>query len=366
MFNSSWLDLVRMLGIPDVFSPKTSIEESMEFLDIAFNNRIAFLYLKELSDRGNLDALSIEFARHQRRHLNLHSDVARLERSLEKEKIDYVFLKTLREFPANPNDIDLILLGNGDDEEKAIQTLEKLGYNKYETTLGGIRSFRDPRRTNVNYKNGELTQYLDLDLYSEITVHGLIFFDKVLFRDAIETRVFTNVIDDSITEARVLALWMDLFFIYLHSIFPNRSYGLELLYTTVYQTIQFSEQDIKTFTSLCHSLRIENEIGCILKLSSELLYLALGERADNLEHLCERLPTSWRWYQLELQERKLPLIFPLRFFLGTGLKSTIYHKKGRRSIMSELGRMLNPLYTVEIMKDLVSITRARKRHSLKY
>ncbi|MBN2570197.1 MAG: hypothetical protein JXB42_12275 [Deltaproteobacteria bacterium] len=337
----------------------------MDIYNYAFQNRVPFLYLRTLFEQGCLDKLSCEYERSLKRHNNLHTDIRRLTHNLEDTRIECIFLKTLRYYPENPNDIDMIIQGGDEQYEIVIDLFERLGYRKYNTTFGGINSFWDPKRPEGDPNAGDKADYLDLDLYREISVHDLIFFDKGCFLGLTSLRTFVNIVDDSETTARVLPPWLDLFIVCLHSIFPNRSYGLELFYTTLYTVEQSSEPDLRSFVDFTRSVCLGKQIGFGLYLTQQLLKKSLNCSNDRLDYLVNKLFGTDDGV-ISIDSYSFPFIYPLTFFLWTGVKSALTHKKGFKSIGKVMARMLNPSYVLELSRDVFSRKLADERYKLKY
>ena len=364
LVSSPALNLIRMLGVPSLVSPRSDCVESLDVFDYAFRNRIALLYLQTLAEHGRLDRLGSQYERLRKRHNNLHCDIRTLTRSLQAAGIAYVIIKTFRYYPANPNDIDIVLLGGADECERAVEVIEALGYRKYNVTRGGIISFWDPRRPKDDPHNGDAVDYIDLDLYHDITVVELVYFDSARFRGADQLHTFANIVDGSLTTARVLPAWLDLFLVHLTSIFPNRSYGLEVFYTTLYNLEQFSEPDFQAFVEFSRSVHLGRQIGHVLCLTQQLLKEALDCSNERLEHLVAKLCRSGT--KESVDSYSFPYVYPLSFFLWTGIKAALTHKKGIQSAGMVIASMLNPRYSIKLIRDTLSPRIANERYKLKY
>ena len=360
------LNLIRMLGVPSLVLPRSECVESLDVFDYAFRNRIALLYLQTLADHGRLDRLGSQYERLCKRHNNLHCDIRTLTHSLEATGIAYAIVKTLRYYPANPNDIDVVLLGNSDECERATETVETLGYRHRSdnVTRGRVVSLWDPRRPKDEPHRGNVADYIDLDLYREIAIHELLYFDSARFRGADQLHTFVNIVDGSLTTARVLPAWLDLFLVYLHSIFPNRSYGLEVFYTTLYNLEQFSEPDLQAFVEFSRSVHLGKQIGHVLCFTQRLLKEALDCSNEGLDHLVSKLCRSGTKESISIYS--FPYVYPLSFFLWTGIKAALTHKKGIQSAVVVMARMLNPRYFIHLMREILSHEMADERYRLNY
>jgi hypothetical protein len=139
------IDLLRIIGSPFGVSGIERPIESDELYQYAFKNRLGLLYLSALKEQDKLDKLIQEYEMLDRRAYETRLTAARVAQVFDTAGIPYVLFKTLRSYPATPNDVDVIFLGPGKQFEDAKGTLRSAGYFQNSTAAPLQNLFLDPR-----------------------------------------------------------------------------------------------------------------------------------------------------------------------------------------------------------------------------
>ena len=373
--NENIRKLLQIIGSPYIDEQIIEPEESKQLFETAYQNRVAFLYLLKLQQTGKLDLLRPQYEKNLARYCQLHHDVRRLLPVLDDLGLSYALLKTLRYYPENPNDIDVLIFDDFESKFGELTVaLEKLGYKKY--TKGnnfynfgrvGKVGFWDYKRVGTNLENHDPSTYLDLDIYGEIMVEELVFGDKTILSNDVIVETYENIVDSSSTTARVLSPPADLFYVYSHSIFPTRNLGLEVLYTTLYDLLHFHEDDYDRFAELAKVSRLSKEIMYALNLVRDLYSTVYEAECERLEVLVDSVSRTGvnQSSSFEREEITFPHTFPTMFFLLAAMKSSL-HKKGLQSMLAMLLKSVYPPYAANIIREAFSRRLSRERYALQY
>lgn len=367
--------VLQIIGTPYIDKRIVEPAESRALFATAHHNRVGLLYLRELEETNRLNILRPQYERNLKRYCQLHYDLRRLLPVLDDLGLPYVLLKTLRYYPANPNDIDVLIF---DDFESKLRELtfelEKLGYKKY--TKGnnlynfnrvGKVGFWDYKRVGRDSKDHDPSTYLDLDIYGEIMVEELVHGDKTILSNDAIIETYTNFFDSSSTTARVLSPAADLFYVYFHSIFPTRNLGLEIFYTTLCNLLHFREGDYERFAELTKMSRLTKEIIYSLNLVSDLYNTVFDTKCEGLEVLLDSLSKSGITGSSSFEKKEItfPYAFSTSFFFLAGMKSSL-HRKGLQSLLAILVKSFYPPYAANIIRGTFSRKLAKDRYTLKY
>lgn len=355
------IKLLRIIGCPGITKHKAvEAKESDELYELAFQNRIALLYLNALSKQDNLNRLSDLHTALVRRYKKTVSNVARVASILSEKKIPYVLIKTIRSYPSTPNDIDLLYLGEDSELGQVVRSLAGLGYRKSNVQLGEI-GFWDPQRPTDAPRSGNEIDYIDVDLYREIMVKNFTYFDKQkLIPYVVEQTLFPG------QSVCVLTPPVDLAFVILHSVFPNRSYGLEIFYTTMHYLHNANQDDLALLVKFANENYLIGALRAGIEITMGLCQDAFGYVPDKLRLVHGGLQKK-RFYRAAnvIIPHSFPYIYSLRTFLGVGFVR-LGHRKSFLSFLSILVCFLNPFYAREVLQEVFSRKEARQRYQLNY
>ena len=107
----SIVDLAHCLGSP--LLPGAGVQdlrESDDLLQLAFRNRVELIYLSNLKQAGLLKRLRPQWDEYRQRRDKTLECIVRIAAAMEEQQIPYAITKSLRPYPAIPNDTDLLTI----------------------------------------------------------------------------------------------------------------------------------------------------------------------------------------------------------------------------------------------------------------
>ena len=338
--------LLRMIGTP--FEPGRvweEAEESEELFQYAFKNRIGLLYLLALKEKGKLNALSRKYDELNFRAKETLVTAVRASEVLNDTGVDYIIFKTIRPYPATPNDVDIICLEEDSGYEKALNAFKKAEY--IEILPAPLQfTFCDPRLTNKASITKEGGIYY-LDLYKEAGADYFVYLDKSKLRSH---RMNISLYGRTV---KILCPEVELAVILMHSVFPEMSYGLESFYTTCYDFAQFTTEQVERFLHFVRRSYIVFPVRASLSLTAFLHRKAFGYVPEQIKNVLERTGGT---YQAEIKvlrqnNFKTPHKFTFKAFLITFI-SKLRETTALKSIIVQLIHMLSFSFALDVFKSL--------------
>ncbi len=290
MVKNPSLELLRQIGTP--FDPRqryAAPAESTGLFEHAFKNRIGLLYLKNLKDSGCLEDLDPEYEKLAFREAQTKLTAARAGRVLDDLKVDYVLFKTMRPFPATPNDVDIVCLGDRRDYERAARAFFGLGYRNLAGPAPMQTLFVDPRGFNGNgervdaHKKGGIYY---VDLYRAPSADYFVYIDPGKLR---QEAVRMNIDAADGYQASVLRPEIELASILMHSVFPEKTFTLELFYTICHWLNGFGARQKERFVRFSLENHIRFPVRACFTLAVVLHREAFGFVPGELEQVIGEL-----------------------------------------------------------------------------
>lgn len=338
--------LFDLLGSPFVDKPlrRFSDQELLEAYDFAFPNRVALLYLS-LHRRPGWDArLEEKYQALKTREQITFDVIAQVARVLNEWQPDqYVIFKSIKPYPATPNDTDVICFSGPAGYEEMYEYLLDKGYLFHEWAPQQ-RTVYDPRgagKIGTGKKGG--TYYIDL--YAEISTDYFSYMNKHRLRPFVVTREMDGV------PVKLLRPEPELAIVIFHSIFPERTFQLEHFYVPLYMLAN-PEFDLDTF------IRFARESGVAYAVKTQCALIAwmhqkhFGFVPKPIERVMESLGTNPREAaRLEAKEGRTPYMFtPRTFWTAFAFKALEWHCF--KSLMWQGLKMLNPKFFIEVMRSI--------------
>ena len=338
--------LFDLLGSP--FVNKTlrrfADQELLEVYDLAFPNRVALLYLS-LHRRHGWDArLEETYQALKAREAMTIDVIAQAARVLNEWQADqYVIFKSIKPYPATPNDTDVICFADPAGYEEMYQHLLKRGYIFHEWAPQQ-RTVYDPRGTGkigVGKKGG--TYYIDL--YAEISTDYFSYMNKRRLRSFVVTREMNGV------PVKLLRPEPELAIVMFHSVFPERTFQLEHFYAPLH-ILAKPDFDLETF------IRFARESGSAYAVRTQCALIAsmhqehFGFVPRPVARVLEALGTNQREVTRFQEKRgRTPYMFTRRtFWTAFAVKALEWHCF--KSLMWQGLKMLNPKFFVEVMQSI--------------
>ncbi len=339
-------DLIKLIGTP--FLPQTGESPSDEFLagifEKAFHARVAPLYLHMYRAAGWSDALEEKFRFVNDREIMTQSVLSDISAHLnDLGGAGYVIFKSIKPYPAIPNDTDVLILGDKHDFRKALGHLYSKGYMFHEraplqTTL------YDPRGKGKIGKGKKGGTYY-LDIYREISTDYFCYLSKEAILPYIVEREINGI------PVRLMQTEPELAIILFHNVFPERTFELEHFYMPLYN-FHNPAFDMDLFITFVEDNFLTRAVATNLTLVSSLHEQHFLFTPTPVKLLLDR----WGKQSKEIRRfdacgRETPFMFSPRTFWTTFL-GKLRDKSCIRSLLTQFLHMLNPLFFAGVVNTL--------------
>ena len=321
-----------------------SDEELLSAYDQAFSNRIALLYLSKHRREGWDPRLEEKYQTLHRREQMTFEVIARLANHLDRwDPTKYVIFKSVKPYPATPNDTDVVCLGDSADYERMYQHLLHAGYVFHEWAPQQ-RTVYDPRgvgKVGVGKKGG--TYYIDL--YTEISTDYFSYLDKRRFRPFVVRKDVDGVPVNLLRPEPELAVAM------FHSVFPERTFQLEHFYLPLYY-FAMPHFDLETFIRFSKDAGVAYAVKTQCSLIARLHQANFGNVPKPVERILVELGENNREVaRLERCRLTTPYMFsPRTFWTAFAIKATEWHCF--KSLIWQGVKMLNPKFFLEVLGSI--------------
>jgi hypothetical protein len=340
-------ELINLIGSPFVNTEAGDLPSNkllIEIYDNAFYDRVAPLYLhmfRRADWHPELEAHYIFVRDRESMTLTVLSDLAAHLNDWNKN--GYMIFKSIKPYPAIPNDTDLLIFGGKKEFDSALGHLYKCGYIFHEwapmqTTL------YDPRgkgAIGVGKKGG--TYYVDV--YREISTDYVNYLNEKAVKPHVIIRQINGV------NVRILRQEPELAVILFHNVFPERTFQLEHFYMPLYYLAD-PEFDTDLFVRFTVENRMTYAVKTNLSLIEKLHHAHFGFVPDVVMQLLD----GWGRNRREADrfvgaDLKTPYMFsPLTFW------NTCIAKLGDTAFTNSLVvqglHMLNPVFFWDVMLTL--------------
>ena len=343
---SKTYELIKIIGSPFIDkTPEVDQETLTRVYGQAFADRVALLYLTiHRNGKSWNQYLEKKFKVLSQRRENTLRVIGDLGESLNRYGInDYAVFKSLKPYPSTPNDTDIIIFGNTDKFEGALDTLYEENYQFHEwapmqTTLihpDGIG------KTGKGKKGG--TWYVDM--YSDISTDYFLYIDKRSLEPYVETRMVEGRPVKNVKKEIELAI------ILFHNVFPERTFQLEHFYMPLYHLAE-EDFDIDIMLKFVSDQKLTRALSTNLTLVAHIHNEIFGFVPDAIETILERIgqnqPELERF--IEKKETTPYMLSPKTFWLT--FLDKIYDPAAFRSLISQGVHMLNPVFFFDVMRSL--------------
>ncbi len=338
-------DLIKIIGTPFVNEkPEVSFNILEKVYDKAFADRVALLYLTLHRKDGWPEALEEKYQKLNDRRDKTLEVVASLGRALNEFNVkDYAIFKSLKPYPATPNDTDAINFGDKKQFKAVIEHLYAEGYLFHEwapmqTTLIHPKG---KGKTGKGKKGG--TYYIDM--YSDISTDYFLYIDKRSLKPYVETRVING------REIQNVRKEVELAIILFHNVFPERTFQLEHFYMPLYH-LKENDFDTSVMIKFSEDQKLEYAISTNLTIVEYIHKKLFGFTPDPVSQLLE----LWGRNHNELKRFKqmgeqTPYMFSPRTFWITFMHK-IKDNAALKSLLVQGCHMLNPIFFLDVMNSL--------------
>jgi hypothetical protein len=331
------LRLLRFIGSPFVANTLEIDGENISELDqVSLKNRIRFLFLETLREKGNLGDLETIYAQEKKRCAVGFEAMCRVSKILADSGIQYALFKTIRPYTFTTVDIDIVIFGDGLHFWKAVESLQMAGYNLAARGPSSC-TLRDPKAN------------LGVDLYKEIAVSFLTYMDKRKLNNFVTVLKLGN--GGSVKSLKPEA---DLASIIAHSVIKEQMYTLSEYYTFVHYLKKFNVQSF---------LEIVKQNNLVYATRTHLSITAFLHRVAH-EFVPEELQQILDVFGEENMEKSRligsKLETPHKYHPITVARSLLEIAKGKeviKSVGAQLIHMLNPNISRDFLIKLVNHVR---------
>jgi hypothetical protein len=338
--------LFELLGSPFVDKPlrRFSDQELLEVYDLAFPDRVALLYLS-LHRREDWDQrLEEKYQALKAREQATFDVIARLAEALRDwQPKQYVVFKSIKPYPATPNDTDVICFADPAGYEEMYQHLLSKGYvfHEWAPQQRTVYDARGVGSIGAGKKGG--TYYIDL--YSEISTDYFAYMNKQRLKPFVITREVNGV------PVRLLRPEPELAIVLFHSVFPERTFQLEHFYLPLH-TLAKPDFDLDLF------IRFARESGSAYAVKSQASLIAwlhqqhFGFVPEPVRYILAELGANPREVaRFKAREGHTPYMFtPRTFWTAFAIKAMEWHCF--KSLLWQGTKMLNPKFFLEVMGSI--------------
>lgn len=344
--------LMRCLGSPLLNKGEPfDLQESEALLDLAFRNNVEMLYMSQLRAKGRLQQLASAFEEFENRRVKTAGCIARIVKALERESIPYAVTKSLRPYPAIPNDTDVLYLGPASDYEKAVALIERAGFRPAGT--GKMQAqFFDPYEGAVFNRDKRGGRFY-IDFYRHLAADHVPYMDSAVLRNHVITRQTEG------TDVKVFEPIAEMTILYLHSVIMHRTFPLEVFASTAYWLAEMQPADLDRFAAFLKDNHAILAGSTAFSLMAQLYTKAFGVVPEPIlgmqKRLAQHLLGRRRREQLDDQ---LPYICELSTFVLAVLEK-IGEFNSFKGFCKQIVYMLNPVFFAEVMNHMMSRKRIR-------
>lgn len=346
--NSTTRRLIDLIGTPFNNSgpdyDKYSDNELLALYDIAFKNRVALLYLSLYRRKGWAEELEKKYQTLKQREDLTYQVIARIGDLLNaKYQNDYVIFKSIKPYPATPNDTDIIFLGDKAKYKEANAYLLENGYIFHEWAPQQL-TYYDPRGVG-KVGRGKKGGIYYIDFYQEVSTDYFAYLNKQQLRPHIRKSTVKG------TQVNLLRPEPELAIIMFHNVFPERTFQLEHFYVPLYYLAN-KEFSIKDFLDFAYANRLDTAIRANFSILSYLHKEAFGFIPEPIKEIndCIGIDAS-EVSRFRKNHFCTPYMFSPRLFFKTFAKKCT-EMYSLASLLKQAFKMLNPKFAVDVFSSL--------------
>lgn len=338
--------LLKMIGSPfaeddGLWHPAANLD--LEGLyELAFENRVELLFLRALERNGLLEGYQDKKAEMEQRDITTRKIAAATSKVLSDAGVGHVVFKSIKPYPATPNDTDVVCLGDETAYQKGLTALTEAKYV--------IQAYA-PMQTLCYHPWGEGhvgpgkkggTYYVDF--YRGIAVDYYEYINKTsLGPHCIEGEVLGE-------KTRLLAAEPELAIVMFHNVFPEKTFQLEHFYLCLYGMAN-PAFDVKAFIDFSESNALTKAVKSNLTIIEALHMKVFGMVPGVITKLLDRWGREEAVIEnLAKSDYHVTFIFPAALFW-----KVFFSKQkdpfSRRSLCRQFRHMLNPVFFMDAFKS---------------
>ena len=340
------IQLLQIIGSPFALAvnpPDFTHNHKRSLFQLAFENRVELLFLDAIKKFNKVKGLEEEYIKLQERQTMTLSVTAKACYHLEASNIPYVVFKSIKPYPATPNDTDILCLGNKEDYKRGLRTFLVAGYKEHGTAPLQINIY-DPRgegKIGAGKKGG--TYYIDF--YQDVAADYFVYVNKKKLVSFVRKHEIDGV------PANVLAPEPELAIVLFHNVFPEKTFHLEHFYLPLYRLSDPSFK-IETFRQFVE----DNQLVVPVRANLSLIEVLHKAAFSVVPRVISMLLNRWGRERSEL-ERLIQAKINVPYYFTTGIffKTLLFKltdPTSMKSIFNQGFHMLNPKFSTDVIKIL--------------
>ena len=331
-------NILNVIGSPFNNSTDSVSANLNDLYGVAQKNKIGLLFLESLSKKNLLNGLEEELIKQRKSYQNLCDTVERVSKVLTMTQCKYVIIKSNFPFPAVPNDVDVLILGDNKDYDNAVKHLLSNGFELMNTAPLEVSLHDGSRAKHVNLK---IKDPFDADVYKEVGASHIIYMNKRKLINQISETTINGISVNVFRPPVEMALSI------FHSIFPERIYTLLLHFYILHTIKQMNSADIAEFLRICHDHKISRAALATLRLTERIQEICFGESPDKVTSLRDALGKKE-----PIEIARIPYQYPVMVILNSFLA-----KRGdlvfSYSAMRQAISIINPKMACHIISEYI-------------
>ena len=313
-----------------------------ELYKLAFKNKIGLFFLERLEENKKIGELSKQLEEQRKLKLKQENTWIRTVDALNKAKCEYAIIKSIFPFPAIPNDVDALILGDDAEYRRAIEFMKNDQFIVLDEAALEI-NLRDTT-TAETLKISE-KEWVDVDLYKEVGAGRLVYMDKNKLKKYLE------IMDLKGRKISVLKPYAEMAINIFHAMYPERIYTLMIHYYILHTIYRMNDEETDDFVTLCKEQRIGNGIRNTLSVTEIIEEKCHGTVPKKITELRAKFGS-----RKEYQISKIPFVYPLSVLINS-LWGKIGERKFFISALKQIGVMFNPKtanFVIKVYKERAS------------
>lgn len=333
------IKLLQVIGSPfaDASRLPRDGKEARELYSCAVKNKIPLFYLDRLKEQDKLGDFKDIYRQRCEWQKKFTDSVIRVSEILDAAGIEYALVKTIKPYPAVPNDVDILCLGPDNEYKRAVAVLGEAGYEKLFPKIPAARQVK------LSHPEDNIW----IDLHKELGVSAIICMNKkILSKYATRVKLSDN------STVRTLIPAADLAVIIVHSLITEQLYTLGELYATILCISNWSKEDINRFINIVRENNLTLAARVHINMTAMLHEKAYGAVPARISQILAELGAGAS-EALRCKENNFKT--PHRYRLVMVLRALLEKMKEgvtRKSVPSQMLRMLNPGFLRILIKDI--------------
>lgn len=308
----------------------------------AWENRVELLFLRALEKKHLLKGFEDRKEILEKRSFFTRKVAADASKALQASNVDHIVFKSIKPFPATPNDVDIVCLGNKKEYQKGLNAFYNAGFKFIEKAPMQTVLYHPLGEGKVGPKKKGGTWYIDFyrgvatDYYEYINKESL---SKYRIERDVEGQ-----------KTILLTPEPELAIVLFHNVFPEKTCHLEHLYLCLFALID-SSFDLNKFIQFSEDNCLERGIKANLTVFEALHKKVFGVVPEPIEMLLDRWGRN-----KSIQDGLSSVNYNMKYiFSGAEFWKVFFSKQreaySRKSLIRQCVYMLNPVCFLDTLRS---------------